>query len=161
MAMLGAVFARQAGRHALWGLLFVAYCGLVIGVGRHTADPLAEPCMLGGLLAYRRGGSRMYVLAAALFALGAITRETILLAPAAIAVTRLVAIARRRAVPGLADLTWVVPAAAYGLVELAVHVVVRGEFPLLANSHRNLTVPFTALVAAPNYTIPHLTTAHL
>ena len=41
----------------------------------------------------------MYLLAAALFTFGAITRETILLAPAAIAVTRLIAMARRRAHP--------------------------------------------------------------
>ena len=104
MAYLGAMFARDAGRHALWGLAFAAYFGLVISVGRDTAEPLAEACMLGGLLAYRRNRP---LLATAAFAVGAITRETILLAPAAIAVTRLVAMARRRARPGLADLTWV------------------------------------------------------
>ena len=54
MAMLGGMFARQSGRHALWGLAFAAYFGLVISVGRDTAEPLAEACMLGGLLAYRR-----------------------------------------------------------------------------------------------------------
>jgi hypothetical protein len=73
MAMLGGVFARDAGRHALWGLAFVAYFGLVISVGRDTAEPVAEACMLGGLLAFRRGGTRMYLLATALFAYGAIT----------------------------------------------------------------------------------------
>ena len=161
MAMLGGMFARQAGRHALWGLAFVAYFGLVISVGRDTAEPVAEACMLGGLLAYRRGGTRMYLLAAALFAYGAITRETILFAPAAIAVTRLIAIGRRRAHPGLADLTWLVPAAAFGVVELAVHFVVKGEFPLLANSDRNLTAPFTALVDALKHNAAHLNTAHL
>jgi hypothetical protein len=154
MAMLGGMFARDAGRHALWGLTFVLYFGLVISVGRDTAEPLAEACMLGGLLAFRRGGTRMYLLATALFAYGAITRETILFAPAAIALTRLIAMARRRVRPGLADLTWLVPAAGYGLVELAVHLVVKGEFPLLANSSRNLTAPFTALAA-------HINTAHL
>ena len=161
MAMLGGVFARQSGRHALWGLAFTAYFGLVISVGRDTAEPLAEACLLGGLLAFRRGGTPMYLLATALFTYGAITRETILLAPAAIAVTRLIAIARRRSTPGLADLTWVVPAAVYGLVELAVHFVVKGEFPLLANSSRNLTVPFTALVDALKYNAAHINTAHL
>jgi hypothetical protein len=175
MAMLGAMFARESGRHALWGLAFVAYFGLVISVGRDTAEPLAEACMLGGLLAYRRatpspggpGGASprastvMYLLAAALFAYGAITRETILLAPAAIAVTRLIAIGRRRATPGLADLTWVVPAAAYGLLEIAVHFVVKGEFPLLANTNRNLTVPFTAMIDALKYDVAHINTAHL
>jgi len=161
MAVLGGMFARDAGRHALWGLAFVAYFGLVISVGRDTAEPVAEACMLGGLLAYRRGGTRMYLLATALFAYGAITRETILFAPAAIAVTRLIAIVRRRANPGLADLTWLGPAVAFGLVELAVHVVVKGEFPVLANSSRNLTMPFTALVDALKYNAAHLNTAHL
>ena len=189
MALLGGMFARESGRHALWGLAFAAYFGLVISVGRDTAEPLAEACMLGGLLAYRRGmlpreglpggsagmgSSRgrparssprartvMYLLATVLFTYGAITRETILLAPAAIAVTRLIAIARRQATPGLADLTWVVPAVGYGLVEVAVHFVVKGEFPLLANSSRNLTVPFTALVDALKYDAAHINTAHL
>ncbi len=161
MALLGGMFARESRRHALWGLAFAAYFGLVISVGRDTAEPLAEACMLGGLLAYRRGTTPMYLLATALFTYGAITRETILYAPAAIAVTRLIAIARRRATPGLADLTWVVPAVGYGLVEVAVHFVVKGEFPLLANSSRNLTVPFTALVDALKYDAAHINTAHL
>ena len=161
MALLGGVFARQSGRHALWGLAFAAYFGLVISVGRDTAEPLAEACMLGGLLACRRGTAPMYLLATALFSYGAITRETILLVPAAIAVTRLIAIGRRRANPGLADLTWVVPAVGYGLLEVAVHFVVKGEFPLLANSSRNLATPFTALVDALKYDAANINTAHL
>jgi len=84
-----------------------------------------------------------------------------LFAPAAIALTRLIAIARQRVRPGLADLTWVVPAAAYGVVELAVHLVVKGEFPLLANGNRNLTEPFTAMVDALRFDIAHIDTAHL
>jgi hypothetical protein len=158
MAFLGGMFARDSGRHALWGLAFAAYFGLVISVGRDTAEPLAEACMLAGLLAYRRS---RWVLCACLFAAGAITRETILFAPAAIAVTRLVAMARRRARPGRADLTWVVPALAYGIVELAVHFVVKGEFPLLANGQRNLGLPFKALYDALKYDFGHINTAHL
>jgi hypothetical protein len=142
----------------LWGLAFAAYFGLVISVGRDTAEPMAEACMLGGLLAYRR--DRLW-LTTIVFTVGAITRETILLAPAAIAVTRLVAIARRRLRPGLADLTWIVPAAAYGVLEVAVHFVVRGEFPLLANGSRNLSVPFRAMFDALKYEIKHINTAHL
>jgi hypothetical protein len=158
MAYLGGMFARDSGRHALWGLAFAAYFGLVISVGRDTAEPLAEACMLGGLLAYRRSRP---VLSAGLFAVGAITRETILFAPAAIAVTRLIAMVRRRAKPGLADLTWIVPAAAYGALEVAVHFVVKGQFPLLANSKRNLTMPFTAMVDALKYDAAHINSAHL
>jgi hypothetical protein len=158
MAVLGGMFARESGRHALWGLAFAAYFGLVISVGRDTAEPLAEACMLGGLLAYRRSKP---VLTACLFAVGAVTRETILFAAAAIAVTRLVAMARRQVRPGLADLAWVVPACVYGIVELAVHFVVKGEFPLLANSNRNLTAPFTAMIDAFKFDIGHINTAHL
>jgi hypothetical protein len=158
MAFLGGMFARDSGRHALWGLAFAAYFGLVISVGRDTAEPMAEACMLGGLLAYRR---EKYLLTIAAFAVGAITRETILLAPAAIAVTRLVAMARRRARPGLADLAWIVPACVYGILEFAVHFAVKGKFPLLANGQRNLAVPFTALVDALRFDIHHINTAQL
>jgi hypothetical protein len=158
IAVLGGMFARESGRHALWGLAFAAYFGLVISVGRDTAEPVAEACMLGGLLAYRRS---RYLLTGGLFAFGSITRETILLAPAAIAVVRLIAVARRRARPGLADLTWVAPAAAYGVLEVAVHVVVKGKFPLLANGSRNLTTPFTAMYDALKVAVGHINTAHL
>jgi hypothetical protein len=158
IAVLGGMFARASGRHALFGLAFAAYFGLVISVGRDTAEPVAEACMLGGLLAYRRTRP---VLAAGAFAFGAITRETILFAPAAIAVVRLVAMARRWTRPGLTDLTWVAPAVAYGVLEVAVHFVVRGKFPLLANTSRNLTSPFTALFDALKYDAAHINTAHL
>jgi hypothetical protein len=158
MAFLGGMFARESGRHALWGLAFAAYFGLVISVGRDTAEPLAEACMLGGLLAYRRSKP---ILCTVLFMVGAITRETILLAPAAIAVTRLVAMARRQVRPGLADLTWVVPAGVYGVLEVAVHFVVKGEFPLLANGSRNLAAPFTAMLDALTFDIRHINTTHL
>jgi len=167
MAVLGGMFARESGRHALWGLAFAAYFGLVISVGRDTAEPLAEACMLGGLLAYRRAGASAgsgagkYVLAAALFAVGAITRETILFAPAAIAIVRIIAIVRRRANPGLADLAWIVPAAAYGLLEIVAHFVVKGEFPLLANTSRNLTLPFKAMLHALRVEIAYIDTKHL
>jgi hypothetical protein len=161
MAMLGGMFARESGRHALWGLAFAAYFGLVISVGRDTAEPLAEACMLGGLLAYRRGSRAGYVLATILFAFGGITRETILLVPAAIAITRLIAIARRRSRRGLADMVWVVPAVAYGLLEVTVTFVVKGDFPLVANGSRNLAVPFTAMVDALNYDFANINTSHL
>jgi hypothetical protein len=103
----------------------------------------------------------MYALTAVLFAVGAITRETILFAPAAIAVIRIIAILRRRANPGLADLTWVVPAAVYGALEVAVHFVVKGEFPLLASSSRNLTVPFKAMLHALKVETANINTSHL
>src|SRR5579862_4994732 len=42
LAVLGALagaLARQAGRHALWGLLLVGYFGLVFSLGRDLTEP--------------------------------------------------------------------------------------------------------------------------
>jgi hypothetical protein len=158
MAVLGAMFARESGRHALWGLLFAAYFGLAISVGRDTAEPLAEACMLAGLLACRRS---RWALSAAAFAFGAITRETILLAPAAIAIVRLYSMVRRRVRPGLPDLAWVVPAVAYGIVELAARFALKGEFPVLTDNSRNLSTPFAAMIDTLRYDFAHIDTAHL
>jgi hypothetical protein len=46
MAWLGGLLARESGRHALWGLLFAAYFGLVVSVGRDISEPLADACLL-------------------------------------------------------------------------------------------------------------------
>jgi hypothetical protein len=142
---LGAKFARESGRHALWGLLFVAYFGLVISVGRDTAEPLADACMLGGLLAYRHS---RYALAALLVAYGVITNEPILVLPAAIALTRLHEMYRRRARPGRADLVWAAPGAAYVVLQGIEHFAVKGKAGGVADATSNLTLPFKAMVPA-------------
>ena len=49
----------------------------------------------------------------------------------------------------------------YGALELAVHFVVKGEFPLVASGSRNLAVPFSAMVHALKYDITYLTTNNL
>jgi hypothetical protein len=54
-----------------------------------------------------------------------------------------------------------VPAGVYGVLEVAVHFVVKGEFPLLANGSRNLAAPFTAMLDALTFDIRHINTAHL
>jgi hypothetical protein len=158
MAVLGGMFARDSGRHALWGLLFAAYFGLAISIGRDTAEPLAEACMLAGLLAYRRN---RWVLSAVAFAFGAITRETILFAPAAIAIVRLYAIVRRKARPGLPDLAWLAPAVAYGIVELAARFALKGQFPVLTDNSRNLSTPFAAMIDALRFDFAHIDAGHL
>jgi hypothetical protein len=145
MAVLGGVFARQGGRSALWGLLFVAYFGMVISVGRDTAEPLAEVCMLAGLLCYRRG---RYLASTALIAYGVITRETILLLPAAIALTRFWEFWKQRAIrPAVRDLVWIVPAASYLVLEVAQKVFAGGTGGTGATSDasRNITAPFAGL----------------
>jgi hypothetical protein len=142
---LGAKFARESGRHALWGLLFAGYFGLVISVGRDTAEPLADACMLGGLLAYRYS---RYVLAAVLVTYGVITNEPILVVAVAIALTRLYAMYRRQARPGRPDLVWVVPGAAYVVLQAAEHFIVKGKAGGVADVTQNFTLPFKAMVPA-------------
>src|SRR6201994_3309910 len=110
IGVLGGVAAQRAGRHALWGLLLAGYFGFATSVARDLTEPLAAACLLGGILAYRH---RRFGWAAGLFAFGALTRETALVAPFALGVTRLVAFARRRGRPGAEDLAWLVPGAAF------------------------------------------------
>src|ERR1700744_6346592 len=145
MAYLGAKLARESGRHALWGLLFAAYFGLAISVGRDTSEPLADACMLGGLLAYRHS---RWVVAAILIAYGVITNEPILVAAIAIALTRLYQMYRRQARPGLPDLVWVLPGVAYVALQAAEHFIVTGKGGASADVTQNLTLPFKALVPA-------------
>jgi hypothetical protein len=83
---LGGVLARDAGRHALWGLLLAGYYGTAISVGRDTAEPLADALMLAALLALRRDRR---ALACALVTGAVVTDETILVLPAALAAARL------------------------------------------------------------------------
>jgi hypothetical protein len=158
MAWLGAKFARESGRHALWGLLFVAYCGLAISVGRDTSEPLADACMLGGLLAYRHS---RYVLAALLVAYGVFTNEPILVVAVALAVTRLYQFWRRRARPGRPDLVWVLPGAVYVVLQGIEKLVVKGAAGGAADIKANFTLPFQALVPGVYRDIKDLSWTHL
>lgn len=144
IAWLGARFARDSGRHALWGLAFAAYFGLVISVGRDTSEPLADVCLLAGLLALRRS---RHGWATALLAYGVFTNEPVLVAPVAIAAVRLWDIAvRRRARPGRADLVWAVPGAVYVALQAAEKIVVPGQAGGVADTASNLTWPLGGLV---------------
>ena len=158
MAVLGAVIARDSGRHALWGLLFVAYFGLVISIGRDTSEPLADACMLAGLLAYRRS---RYVLAAAAIAYAVVTNEPILALPIAIAITRLYAMYRRKARPGTADLAWVLPGAAYVVLQGLEKVLVRGKSGGASDVTQNFYYPFDAMFRGVYEDVARMSWTHL
>jgi hypothetical protein len=154
MGYLGAVFARDGGRHALAGLLLPGYFGLITSLSRDTAEPLAAACLLAGLLAVR---ARRPVLAAVLLAYGALTRETVMVAVAAVAVIRIISVLRRTQRPGRDDLTWVLPA----VVFVAWQVVVKaatGSIPLLADGGRNAGTPFMAPFQALRNNLDHINT---
>jgi len=142
---LGGVLARDAGRHALWGLLLVGYFGTVISVGRDTAEPLADALMLGGLLALRR---ERRVLACALVTCAVVTDETILVVPVALGATRLPSLLGLRTTRSgltVTDLAWVVPTGAWLALQAIEHVVVTWQTGAPADASRNLGLPFQGM----------------
>ena len=153
LGWLGGIFAKQAGRHALAGLLLPAYFGLITSLSRDTAEPLAAACLLGGLLAVR---ARRPVLAALLLAYGALTRETVMVAVAAIAAVRIAGVlARRRpARPARDDLPWAGPTAAFAAWQVVVRAAT-GSSTVLADGGRNAGIPLTGPVGALKSNLAH------
>jgi hypothetical protein len=152
----GALFATAGGRHALAGLLLPGYFGLITSLSRDTAEPLAAACLVAGLLALR---ARRPVLAAALLAFGALTRETVMVAVAAIAIMRLIGILRGQQRPGRDDLAWAVPTVVFVAWEVVVKAAI-GSFPLLADTGKNAGAPFVAPLQALQHNLEHLNWHH-
>jgi hypothetical protein len=153
IAVLGAQLARESGRHALWGLLLAGYFGLATSVARDLTEPLAAACLVGGILAYRH---RHLLAAAGLFAVAGLTRETALVAPFALAIIRLVAMARRRTRPGREDLVWLIPALAFVAWEVVLRLAT-GQIPIFQDSGKNAGAPFVAGFGAIGHNFGDLT----
>jgi hypothetical protein len=149
IGLVGGILARDCGRPALCGLLLAGYFGFFISVGCDLTEPAAAACLLGGVLAYRRGHP---VLAGLLFAYGALTRETVLIVPLAIGLTRLVTAVRRTGVParpGAGDLAWCLPVIAFGGWQLVLRAAT-GTFILLNGFGSNSSggLPFGGFIDA-------------
>ena len=151
---LGGMFARQGGGHALAGLVLPAYFGLLTSLSRDTAEPLAAACLLGGLLAIR---ARRPVLAGLLLAYGALTRESVMVAVAAVAIVDFIGVIRRRRSvrPGRDDLAWALPTAAFVAWQVVVKVAV-GRFPLLVDANGNTGSPFITPLKAVEHNFAHI-----
>jgi hypothetical protein len=152
LAWLGAFFARQGGRHAVWGLLLPGYFGLVTSLSRDTAEPVAVAFMVAGLLAIR---ARRPMLAASLLALAALTRETALVAVAAIAIVRVAGFLAGRWRPGREDVTWALPAVVFAAWQGVVFAFI-GTFPLLGDGGRNAGLPFIAAFGALKHNLGNI-----
>jgi len=155
---LGGMFARQGGRHALAGLVLPAYFGLLTSLSRDTAEPLAAACLLGGLLAIR---ARRPVLAGLLLAYGALTRESVMVAVAAVAIVDFIGVIRRRRSvrPGRDDLAWALPTAAFVAWQVVVKAAV-GRFPLLVDANGNTGSPFITPLKAVEHNLTHVNLHH-
>jgi hypothetical protein len=100
----GAAFARSGGRSPIWGAALGLVPGTAVSLARDLNEPVALALAAVGLLAWRR--RRVWV-AAAFWTLAALTRETTLIVPAAVALTGLWIVpagagtALRRRLPGL------------------------------------------------------------
>jgi hypothetical protein len=92
LGVLGAVAARQAGLHALWGLVFPFYPGFLLSLSRDLSEIVACGLALAALLALQ---SRRAVAAGVLLSLTLLTRETFLVVALAIAAVFCVEAVRR------------------------------------------------------------------
>jgi hypothetical protein len=151
---LGGMFARQGGRHALAGLVLPAYFGLLTSVSRDTAEPLAAACLLGGLLAIR---ARRPVLAGLLLAYGTLTRESVMVVVAAVAIVDVIGVIRRRRPlrPGRDDVAWALPTVAFVAWQVVVKLAV-GRFPLLVDANGNTGSPFITPLKAVRHNLAHI-----
>jgi hypothetical protein len=155
LAWLGGILARDAGRHAAWGLLVAGFWGFVFSIGRDLPEVVASCFLVGGLLALRR---RRPVVAGLLFAGAVLTLETTLDVVLAVGLVCVVELARRRRRPGPRDLAWVIPGAAFVAWQL-VGLSDTGVLPMRADGGDNLAVPVVHMVGAIVYYLERLTQA--
>jgi hypothetical protein len=76
MGFLGALYARQHNRHALYGLAFPIYAGFFFSLSRDLAEAIELTCVLAALLCVSR---RKDLAAALLISLAILAKETALL----------------------------------------------------------------------------------
>jgi hypothetical protein len=153
LGWLGGAIARQAGRHALAGLMLPAYFGIITSLSRDTAEPLAAACLIAGFLAVR---ARRPVLAALLLVYGVLTRETVMVAVVAIAAMRVIGLIRGQypARLGRDDLPWLLPTVVFFAWQVVVKAAT-GSFALLADSGRNAGEPLIAPLKALEHNLAH------
>ncbi|HEY8044862.1 MAG TPA: hypothetical protein VIF35_11380 [Streptosporangiaceae bacterium] len=146
VGLAGGTLARDAGRHALCGLLLAGYFGFFMSVGNDLTEPVAAACLLGGIIACRRGRP---VLAGAAFGYGTLTRETVLLVPLALGLARLISWARRAARPGAAGLAWAVPVMMFAAWQLVLRQAT-GSVILMDSAASNSSpgLPFSQFAGA-------------
>jgi hypothetical protein len=144
LAWLGGVVARDAGRHAGWGLLVAGYWGYLFSIGRDLPEVVASCFLAGGLVALRRARP---VLAGLVLACAVLTLEATLDVVIAVAVVALAQVVRRARRPGVPDLAWVLPGIAFAGWQLTGWAVT-GGLPMRSDTGDNLGVPIVNMIGA-------------
>lgn len=153
---LGAVIARDEGRHSWWGLLLPGYFGFVWVLSRDLAEIVTATFVVAGVVAVRRNRP---VVAGAAFSVAVLSRETALVVIAFLALERPLSslghgMASRRGVLGAASaaerqgapvISWALPAVAFVAWQLVARVA-SGSWPLLTSGQHNLDVPFDGFI---------------
>ena len=100
MGLFSGRWAQSLGRHALWGLLPAGYFGMVWTLDRDLTEITAITLVVAGIVAWR---SSRFLLAGLAFSGAVLSRETAMLVVAALLVTRIVDVVRRRGGLGRQD----------------------------------------------------------
>ncbi len=159
LGALGALMARDARRHACWGLLLPGYFGFVWVLSRDLAEVVTAAFVVAGVLALRHN---RYVLAAGAFSVSVLSRETALLVIALVALERPSLSIRSwlraklagsgpqfestPAAKGTAPtFSWLAPAVVFVAWQIVVRVVT-GAWPLLTSGQHNVNIPLAGFV---------------
>jgi hypothetical protein len=145
LGWFGAAFAREMGRHALWGLLLPLYPGFVYSLGFDLTEVVASACLVGALVTLRRGHT---VAAIVLTTYALLTRETAAVLPLALVATWAWSLARRRI--GVRDqwpqlLTGAIPLAVAAALQIGLRIQ-WGKFPIQDSRDTNIVVPLSGFV---------------
>lgn len=144
LGALGALEARRRGHTGWLGLSVASVPAFLYSLSRDLSEPMACALLLAAVLALRR---ERWGWAAAAFSLAVLTREQIVVVVGVYGLVRLWTLLRARRTPGAADLPWLVPAAAFLLLQGWLWAA-GGTVPVLEGSGSNLAVPFTDVVPA-------------
>jgi len=159
LGALGALMARDARRHAFWGLLLPGFFGFTWVLSRDLSEIVTATFVVAGVMALRR---HRHVWAAVAFSVAVLSRETALLVLVALALEHPLLWAWRRVLDRSSGSTvasrsmrdggrptpafcWAVP----GVMFVGWQLVARaetGSWPLLTSGQHNLAVPFNGFV---------------
>ncbi len=156
LAWLGGIIAKDAGRHAAWGLFIAGFWGFLFSIGRDLPEVVASCFLVGGLVALRRSRP---VLAGVVLACAVLTLETTLDVVIAVGLVALVqVVVRRSRRPGRSDVAWLLPVLAFVGWQLTGWAVT-GTLPMRADTGDNIGIPVVDMVGAAVHYLARISSA--